>query len=33
MNMDNVFILVIGFASVLTILVLAEVAAKKFGWE
>ena len=31
--MDNALILLIGFTAVLSIMVLAEVAAKKFGWE
>ena len=31
--MDNALILVIGFTAVLFIMVVAEFAAKKFGWE
>jgi hypothetical protein len=31
--MENTLILLIGFTAVLSIMVLAEVAAKKFGWE
>ena len=31
--MDNALILVIGFGIVLTIMVVAEFVAKKFGWE
>jgi hypothetical protein len=31
--MDNALILLIGFAAVLFIMVVAEAAAKKFGWE
>jgi hypothetical protein len=31
--MDNALILVIGFTAVLFIMVVAEIAAKKFGWE
>jgi hypothetical protein len=31
--LDNTLIVVIGFVLVLTVMVLGEVAAKKFGWE
>lgn len=31
--MDNVLILVIGFGILLSIMVLAEIAAKYFDWE
>lgn len=31
--MDNALILLIGFTVLLSVFVLAEVAAKKFGWE
>lgn len=31
--MDNALILLIGFTAVLFIMVVAEVLAKKFGWE
>lgn len=31
--MENTLILLIGFTALLSVFVLAEVAAKKFGWE